>query len=319
MPTLTDKVTSKTKDKVTSKTKDKVTSKTKDKVTSKTKDKVTSKTKVTLKTKDKLMFILFPGHGNSEKDWNWDYDKKIPISEINFTSTLKKLGKICYISFPWNNIFYYYDKEGPSRFTDDLNFYISDFDVKAYCKKVFTEIKDFKGKFVPIGHSIGALYAHTFAELYPKRCAFSVCIDGSFLTNIWDVQDKSIKSHLKYSDDDLIKFKMKVVQGNKNAINKLSVISSSNIYNSIYRFKKNYSNIKLKVKNLSFFNLDTSNDPIPIQLNVMKIKESTEMKRFNGAKYECIFFVDKTHWPHWNKDSREIILDIIKKNINGID
>lgn len=160
-------------------------SKPSDKIKSNTKSKTEVKSK-TVKSKpsfDKnIMFILFPGHGNSEKDWN-NPNEKSKLDDT-FISTLKKLGKICYISFPWNNIFYYMNKDGPSRFTDDLNFYMDDYDVKSYCKKVFNELKDFKGKFIPIGHSIGALFAHTFSEQYASRCAFSVTIDGSFLTGV---------------------------------------------------------------------------------------------------------------------------------------
>lgn len=300
--------------------------KTNSKIKSKTKSKTEPKSKIETKSKtakskpsynEKFMFILFPGHGNSEKDWNNPNEKS--KSDDTFTSTLKKLGKICYISFPWNNIFYYINKDGPSRFTDDLNFYVDDYDVKSYCKKVFNELKDFKGKFIPIGHSIGALFAHVFAEQYASRCAFSVTIDGSFLTGVWENQVKSIGKYLKYTDDDLIELKMKVVKGNKKAINELSVVSSSNILNSIYKSKKKYSTIKLKTKRLSFFNLDVSNDPVIFELNGCKIKESMQMKKSNDKKYECVMFVNKTHWLHWTQDSRDSILYTIKTNIKELE
>ncbi len=295
-------------------------SKTEKSKTEKSKTEKTKKNKsVKFADNEKVMFILFPGHGNSEKDWNNLYDTVDKIDKkITFTSSLKKMGKICYVSFPWNNIFYYMDKDGKSRFSDDLNFYIEDYDVKAYCKKIFTEIKDFKGKFVPIGHSIGALFAHAFAEQYASRCAFSVTIDGSFLTGVWENQVKNISRYLKYTNDDLIELKLKVVKGNKNAINELSMISSSNILNSVYKSKKKYSNLKLKVKLISFFNIDVSNDPVIFELNGCKIKESIQMKKFNNNKYESTMFVDKSHWPHWSHDSRDIILSIIKTNIKNL-
>ncbi len=291
-------------------------SKVPEKEKSKTEKSKTNKSQsIKINEKEKLMFVLFPGHGNSEKDWNNLNDKS--NKDDTFTSTLKKLGKICYISFPWNNIFYYMNKDGPSRFTDDLNFYMDDYDVKSYCKKVFNEIKDFKGKFIPIGHSIGGLFAHMFAEQYASRCAFSVIIDGSFLTGVWENQVKSIGKYIKYTDDDLIELKMKVVKGNKKAINELSIVSSSNILHSIYKMKKKYSTIKLKTKCISFFNLDVSNDPVIFELNGCKIKESIQMKKSNDKKYECIMFVNKTHWLHQTQDSRDIILNTIKTNIKN--
>ncbi len=299
--------------------------KTTEKTTEKTNKSKTDKSNITksktdksvkFKEKEKIMFILFPGNGNSEKDWNNLYDTTEKVDKnVTFTSELKKLGKICYISYPWNNVFYYMDSNSRSRFTDDLNFSIEDYDVKAYCKKVFTELKDFKGKFVPIGHSVGALFAHVFAETYASKCAFSVTIDGSFLTGVWENQVKNIARYLKYTNDDLIELKLKAVKGNKNTINEISTISLSNILNNIYKTKKKYSDIKLKVKRISFFNIDISNDPVFFELNGCKIKESIQMKKFNNKKYDSIMFVDKTHWPHWTFDSRNTILSVIKSNV----
>ena len=63
--------------------------------------------------------------------------------------------------------------------------------------------------------------------------------------------------------------------------------------------------------------MDVSNDPVIFELNGCKIKESIQMKKHNGNKYESMFFVDKTHWPHWSQDSRDIILSVIKTNIQN--
>jgi hypothetical protein len=166
-----------------------------------------------------------------------------------------------------------------------------------------------------ITDAIGGLFAHTFGELYSSRCAFSVIIDGNFLTGVWENQLKSIDKYLKYSDDDLVNLKLKVVKGNKKAINELSVVSSSNLLYSIYKLKKKYSNIKLKTKCISFFNLDVSNDPVIFELNGCKIKESIQMKKTNEKKYECTLFVNKSHWLHWNIETRDTILNAIKTNI----
>ena len=32
----------------------------------------------------------------------------------------------------------------------------------------------------------------------------------------------------------------------------------------------------------------------------------------NPNKYNTLYFINKTHFPHWNKESRNIILDTIK-------
>ena len=36
--------------------------------------------------------------------------------------------------------------------------------IKKYCDKVYDEVKDFKGKFILIGHSIGALWIYYFSK-----------------------------------------------------------------------------------------------------------------------------------------------------------
>jgi len=48
---------------------------------------------------DKVMFILFPGFGNSEKQWDYDYETKQYTS--NFLSTLRNLGQVHLLTYPW--------------------------------------------------------------------------------------------------------------------------------------------------------------------------------------------------------------------------
>ena len=74
---------------------------------------------------------------------------------------------------------------------------------------------------------------------------------------------------------------------------------------------------ELKVKTISFRNMTIKsthgiyNKRENIK-NKKKIDEEEYLFKHNPAKYRTIYFVNKSHFPHWYNDSREIILNTIK-------
>ena len=73
------------------------------------------------------------------------------------------------------------------------------------------------------------------------------------------------------------------------------------------KMKKNVKT--LKVKTISFTNLRLAS----IERLKQKIDNEEYLFKHNPAKYRTIYFVNKSHFPHTKPDSREIILNTIKK------
>ena len=44
-------------------------------------------------------------------------------------------------------------------------------------------VKDFNGKLVMLGHSMGALFVYHFIQKYASKCLFAIVIDGMFITS----------------------------------------------------------------------------------------------------------------------------------------
>jgi hypothetical protein len=72
------------------------------------------------------------------------------------------------------------------------------------------------------------------------------------------------------------------------------------------KMKKNVKT--LKVKTISFRNLKLES----IERLKKDIDNEEYLFKHNPAKYRTIYFVNKSHYPHWYHDSREIILNTIK-------
>ena len=42
---------------------------------------------------------------------------------------------------------------------------MDDINIKKECQRIYDEIKSYKGKFIPIGHSAGGWFAYYFTKL----------------------------------------------------------------------------------------------------------------------------------------------------------
>ena len=78
-----------------------------------------------------VLFILFPGNGMSEKNWEI-YDESGKIKKTSFLKQLKKLGKVYKYTPNVNNIINYYNNSWKLR----KKFYIN----KLYC--LFCALKE---------------------------------------------------------------------------------------------------------------------------------------------------------------------------------
>ena len=74
--------------------------------------------------------------------------------------------------------------------------------------------------------------------------------------------------------------------------------------------------IKIKVNTISFRNLQINKDPGGNKYSKKQIQEYINMENYfhqnNINNYNTIYLIDKTHFPHWNKEGRDIILNTIK-------
>lgn len=282
------------------------------------------------------MFIIFPGNMTTKKHFKLNFVGTKPLKDYNepklnnsnFISELKKLGKVHFVEPNYYNLPYYekwiIDNNLQSFYKKNIDFTIKDLDIEKYCEKVYNELKNFKGKFVLIGHSRGSKWTYTFSQKYPSKCLINFIIDGSYLSpiaikksigineNEWEKLFKSKKfNDIKESDiQDLIK---KSKTYDDNAIEKLIEYIHTYVTLNFPKVKK------LKVKTISFRHLyiETTfsiyNKRVPKKVkNQNKIDEEEYLLKYNPKNYRTIYFVNKTHFPHAKEDSREIILNTIK-------
>lgn len=271
-----------------------------------------------------IMFVMFPGFGVTKPGWDHCIEKN-KIIKTNFITELKKMGTIFFHEPLYHNI-PYYDRENKFKILYDknINFTKDNFDVIKECDKLYLEIKDFNGMFIPIGHSIGSYFVYCFEQKYKSRCLFSVIIDGSPLGPIKQTLNdekllySKIKKYKKYDDNMIDIVKEKVYKCDIKAVKKLLDIAFYNIFtykkitNKATKFNKpmiGFYNIQIeedsnnKKKNMDHF------------YNVNRIKEIEYFKKYNN-NYRAITFINKTHYPHDIKESRDIILDSIKQMVN---
>ena len=293
--------------------------------------------------KNKIMFIIFPGYGTTAKYFSLNYplkESKDPMLEAttnsNFIPELKKIGKVHFVEPKWNNLDYY-DKwviENNQRYLHkkDIDFTLEDLNIKKYCDKVYDEVKDFKGKFVLIGHSIGALWIYYFSQKYHSRIINNFIIDGS------KISPKNIKLRKKHQLKHFKKYFKSIKINNiknldiKELIKNIKDKDNNNldelqsfvwklhtlVFASIFlKFPENVK--KLKVNTIQFRNLNIKSTE-GIKNNILdtkeeltyKIDEEEYLSKNNPNKYKTIYFINKGHSPHAYKESREIILNTIK-------
>ena len=265
---------------------------------------------------------MFPGFGISKKGWDTHYEKGIKIKH-NFISKLKKMGFVYFYEPLYVNIKYYFSNEPKKSLYDkNIDFTKDNLDVEKECEKVYEKIKDFDGKFIPIGHSISSYFVYCFQKKYSSRCLFSVIIDGAPLGPInQTLNDEKklyplIEKYEKYDDIMINKLKEKLYKNDIKAFKKLSDIAMYNIFK--YKEITNKAE-KFNKPVIEFYNIDIKDDKKKLKIdhffNLNRINEIEYLKKHNND-YVSIAFINKTHYPHDIDDSREIILKSIKEMID---
>ena len=154
------------------------------------------------------MFIIFPGNMTTNKHFKVNDIGNKKLNNSNFIPELKKLGKVYFVEPQYYNLPYYQKWTIKNKkqylYKKNIDFTIKDVNIENYCDKVYNNLKDFKGKFVLIGHSRGSKWLYIFSEKYASKCLINFIIDGSYLSPI------SLKSNINNNKKDWKKlFKLK--------------------------------------------------------------------------------------------------------------
>lgn len=100
-----------------------------------------------------IMCVMFPGFGVTKLGWD-HYFEKNKIIKTNFITSLKKIGSIYFHEPLYHNIKYFKNDKYKILYDKNIDFTKDNLDLIKECNKIYQEIKDFKGMFIPIGHSI---------------------------------------------------------------------------------------------------------------------------------------------------------------------
>ena len=273
----------------------------------------------------KLLFIMFPGAGVIKKGWDHYYINNKIIKITNFITELKKLGDIYFYDPIYYNLSYYKgDQRSQKWYNKNIDFTKEDYDVDKVCTKIYNDVKDFDGKLVLLGHSIGSYFVYYFSQKYASKCLFGIIIDGTpiddglkSIEKSDDIYYKKINKYTKYDNDDINKLIKKTKEGHKNSMKILKKIYIYNIVNYSDEIKKIK---KFKIPMIFFRNYELDcKDKIMKKLNESAINEIKYIRENNNHNhFKIVEFINKTHYPHQIDESKDIILENIKLMIYNL-
>jgi hypothetical protein len=268
-----------------------------------------------------VLFVLFPGFGvPSVKGWELDKDG---FKKLDFLSELKKLGDV--YTYTPNVYRYHYHKKYPldeqqyEKFKEKpIEISMDQFDIEKECKRIYDEIKDYDGKFVPLGHSMGGFFANYFCKLYKKRCLCCVLIESVRFIPKFD----KFKSKEKYPNISLEDVKKIVgdIKKNKNIDDNLDKLDDITAYKYVEYIQK--STGKLQIPTLSFDNIKITDTEIEKNnaRSCHRIRDyNEEMYRINGDKITVIYFVNTRHFPWRNQIQSDELIRQIRHFIDDLE
>jgi pimeloyl-ACP methyl ester carboxylesterase len=294
------------------------------------------------------IFILFPGFGCSEKEWEYkviNKNKKYIRTKIDFLEKLKKLGKVYTYTPKIHDIMGHYWTTKDVKQTKKYSWFfkkpvpitLDDINIDKECKRIYQllteKYKKDKLEFIPIGHSIGSHYALHFSNLYPSKCLKMIFLDGTFITselgnNLYknDKQRQKIKSkditntNLKYLFDKMIenlkenRYKLNKVVNKY--IDKMMYVTFAHYYQII----KKELNGKVKVPLISFrrmkYDIDkTKNNLKSNKRNMKSVKEEEELYKQNSNKVQVHYLINSSHYPFTKQRYSDQIIEEIKKSL----
>jgi hypothetical protein len=294
-----------------------------------------------------VLFILFPGHGTSDKFWEYDIvetknsKKKYKLKKLDFLKKLKKIGKVYTYTPKVYNIGYYDTGDEPgfenwykiyqNQYKKPTKITLDDINIDKECKRIYNLLKDKNEKFIPIGHSKGSWFALHFSNLYSSRCLKTILIDGSFIApkivnSYYKKRIDKIKSN-ELTNENLELLFNKIIENvqekkhlyNKKInkyINKMHDITGAYYYHIV----KKELNGKLKVPTISFrnFKFDINkgkNNKDKNDANMNRVKNGEELYNINGNKIKTYYLINSGHFPWKIQRYSDQIIDEIKKSI----
>ena len=263
-----------------------------------------------------VLFILFPGYQTTKYFWEKDLVKN-KIVKVRFLKKLKKLGDIYTYTPNIYNIGAYYKKypkkiqKVEDKFHDKPHkISLDDIDIDKQCKLIYDKVKHYKGKFIPIGHSMGGIFALHFSKLYPIRCNKVILIESSSI-----ISKKLYKQQLMYkkmynvSNKDLENLvdKIKNTKDNDKLLYKLDDITY-NYYYKIFNKKIKQNIIPILLFNAIYVTDDKKEDN---KFNKLQLEGVDELYKIYKNKLNVVNFVNTYHFPWFiPKYSDEMIRQI---------
>lgn len=260
-----------------------------------------------------VLFILFPGLGAPEKIWKETHNFK-KIIKLNFLNELKKLGNV-YTYTPEAYKYAYFINYPPKRKKLEDNFFnkkprkitMSDINIRSECQRIYEEVKSYKGKFIPIGHSAGGWFAFYFSKMYSRRCEKLILIESGkmWFNNLYPFIEKQ---YVRMNNNKLNELVEKVKTGDEKYMNELLEIIKYH-----YLIAVNKMNKKLSLSTLSFEDIRiTDNCEKDKSHNDKILNYQKRITKINGNKIKHINFINTNHFPWEIKEYSDEIIRQIK-------
>lgn len=280
--------------------------------------------------KENLLFILFPGFGDHKNVWKIKpkgYTKSIYDIFQSYGKVYTFTPKIYNINYYNNNL----KKNIRENYSSNINFNNNDISITHVCEEIYNEVKDFKGKFVTVGHSMGGLYCYIFNKLYSERCALNIILDGT-LVSIGakeQIKDKFFKDifnkykNVRITNKYLKKYQDNISKDDKNSQKNINEMYDIISYKLFKQRKDKLSSLKeLPTPTINFRNITvketlTNNKYDKNELNDLiefsnlGILESKYLQEYNNNKYLNIYLVNIGHYIYLNKHGLNKIENIL--------
>jgi hypothetical protein len=265
-----------------------------------------------------VLFILFPGHGVLKKFWELDIDDDDKIVKLTFLKNLKKLGDV-YTYTPNIYKYNYYEPHSVNgqKLMDNfiekpISLTLDQFDMDKECKRIYEEVKSYKGKFILIGHSMGGLFANHFSHLYTNRCIKIILIESGILPTLRRAKSKKYPAFNKQQLMEL-ENTIKTTKSEKKYNKSLNTLIDIAAYKFLQFYDNKHYTGKLKLPTLYFDTINiTKNTKDDTKFNTHALKEHTELIRLNKNNIKIINFINTDHFPWFNPRYSNEIIDEIK-------
>lgn len=243
---------------------------------------------------------MFQGAGVNLKSWDEETESK-------FLDRLKKIGKVYTYQDKVNNI-YYYNKKEPNYidYDSDIDFDFKYVNVNTHIKMVYDDIiKKYKNidnyKIIPIGWSVGCLYALYFAQKYKSKCVHTILLDSATWTpenmklrlqeiNNSGINDKPISN---------IKFKKMLykLKNKKTTIDDIYLVNDV-IHNKRSVFISKYLKLNLSIPTTSFVNIQKpeGSEWSKYSNNKTRLRDIKVLKDNNPTNFNAFIFTNKSHY-----------------------